>query len=558
MKLVLTLRGEFHRLPATNKLEVELTDWLKSVQGLAGKLRQRSLEKLRQSFGLDFIPKEILIEFLQKIDPKTVYQIPELQLLKIVPFTKGEIIFYQYKFVSHSVEIDLRSDDPQIPSYWAINSVSQPGTYYFKWDMKNNYCPDWLIPIAAEVQQYWREMSELEKINSVLYSNSTDEVYFQLPSDPKVNFTVTLDELDSKTTQAIDYLKKKQEITSYLGNSLIEEYTNKYLSVSAKSFPPNLAINTSIEPKQKIVIGRGNSRQILNQIINNAENFLLISSYIIEDETITRLICEKSVCLPQGVWIITNLLDEVIDQIDIDNIDEIDLTQKYRYTTEKKSYCLQMLLSAGANIRIGDFHLKSYISERAAYLGSCNLTGKSLDFNLEGGVVFQNTKTHKGLLDMFNYLWQYYGHYDILPIVGKKGFLQRSVPKMQIPNSFYHPYLLTYYQYKDDLLRQIQAVKGEIKVYSYSFNPGSEFLALLRTKSTCIYLNSVPDNTRLVTKTIKNQHAKITILSDEVAYIGGINFDFRTTKRNLVDLMYRTTDPEEISQIFRQLATVYV
>ncbi len=34
-----------------------------------------------------------------------------------------------------------------------------------------------------------------------------------------------------------------------------------------------------------------------------------------------------------------------------------------------------------------------------AYLGSCNLTGGSLDFNLEGGLICQGTTTHQREFD---------------------------------------------------------------------------------------------------------------------------------------------------------------
>jgi hypothetical protein len=52
---------------------------------------------------------------------------------------------------------------------------------------------------------------------------------------------------------------------------------------------------------------------------------------------------------------------------------------------------------------------------------------------------------------------------------------------------------------------------------------------------------------------INTLHAKITILGNKVAYIGGINFNFNPNFSHSHDLMYKTTDAQEINQIIRQL-----
>jgi phosphatidylserine/phosphatidylglycerophosphate/cardiolipin synthase-like enzyme len=573
MKLIVKLIGEFHRFPATSAGEVPLTDWLCSIQGLATKIRQRSPQKLRQHFALDFLPEQVLIDLLEEAQSgnssKSLYQVPELQLLKPLvtlqnrdsAYLTGEPILYQYQFLNPQTQIDLLPNDPQIPGYWPADRTTQAGIYYYKWEMNNKSTPEWLIPIEYEARQYWQSMLELEKINLILQSTNLHEFYFHLPSHPQVRVVIPFEDMHPHICQAIAYLRNNQEISSSTARKLVEEYTSQYLNIQIRSFPPDVEICTSLEPSQKIVIGRGKSRRAIAQIINNAERFLLISSYIIEDESITRLICQKVASLPQGVWIITDLRDEVIDQMDIYEVDGGNSPEKYQHTAQKKSHCLQMLLNAGANVRGGPFHLKSYISERSAYLGSCNLTGKSLDFNLEAGMTFQNTATHRGLLKSFIDLWHYYSRYEILPGSMPESFLQRSLTNPKAPTPISIPCLLTPSQYRDDMKRELQQVKGEIKIYSYTLDVSAEFLPLLQTKSVCIYLNSIPRSnigTRVITKIVKDQHAKITLLANTTAYIGGINFDFNPVSGRLVDLMYKTTDQKEIAQMYRQLSSAHV
>lgn len=42
----------------------------------------------------------------------------------------------------------------------------------------------------------------------------------------------------------------------------------------------------------------------------------LVKCIIIEERSITELICQKATILPQGVWILTDLNNEVINAID--------------------------------------------------------------------------------------------------------------------------------------------------------------------------------------------------------------------------------------------------
>lgn len=91
-------------------------------------------------------------------------------------------------------------------------------------------------------------------------------------------------------------------------------------------------------------------------------------------------------------------------------------------------------------------------------------------------------------------------------------------------------------------------VKGEIEYFI------EQLLCLLDTR---IFVDSqvFTSHSKLKVKTIDSLHAKVTLLGNKIAYIGGINFNFGSNAFSVTDLMYKTTDSEEIIQIRQQLAS---
>ncbi|MDD1413289.1 phospholipase D-like domain-containing protein [Dolichospermum sp. ST_con] len=284
----------------------------------------------------------------------------------------------------------------------------------------------------------------------------------------------------------------------------------------------------------------------------------LISSYIIEDEELTELICQKSLQLPQRVWILTDLRNEVLDRIDEQISDNVSISEQYQITDERKKTCLKMLLNANIPIRSGGFHLKTYISEQYAYLGSCNLTRGSLDFNKEAGIVFINNSQHQSLINLFQQFWQKCSKDEVIPDSNNDGFRLRSLFHNSQDKYTNYPNFLTSSQYQRDLIEQLRNFKGEVKIYSRSFQPSAEIANYLRLLNTNIFIDSSISviNQNFNIQKIKYLHAKITILGNQIAYIGGINFNFGDSYSH--DLMYKTTDTKEINQIISKLTSLHL
>ncbi len=100
---------------------------------------------------------------------------------------------------------------------------------------------------------------------------------------------------------------------------------------------------------------------------------------------------------------------------------------------------------------------------------------------------------------------------------------------------------------------------GKVEIYSRGFSPDAEILYLLNHRQThvsSVYCHGLIGNKnyRITTRFRMEIHAKITLIGDRVAYLGGINFQFAPRGFSLKDLMYKTCDRDEITQIRQQLA----
>jgi hypothetical protein len=567
MKLHLTLSGTFQctLINQSTQESVTLEAWMQSYQTVATQVRARSPQLLRQHFGLHFLSEPILVQLFQQThqteSAEKLYQIPTLQLLQPLKAPVAQPTFYQYRFVNSDARIELMSDDPQLPSFWKQGETDRIGIYevIVESDRYPGLSETWLHSLWQQTQQVWQNYTPFEKIQMALRSSETTCFYFH-PSDRQdVKVSVENNELPVAIKEAIAYLRQPQTDLSKLSTAaqnLVQNYQEKYnLSPTHFQFPQDLKLNSSIPPQHQFIIGKGKSRRAIEHLINQAQQFLFISSYIIEDESLTQLICHKAIALPQGVWILTDLRDEVVDRIDT-QIENKNNLSDYQRSDERKAKCLSMLLDAGAHIRGGAFHLKTYISEKAAYLGSCNLTGGSLDFNLEGGLICQGTSSYQDLLQYFTQFWQYKTGYDVLPSFTKGNFIQRSLNHSSPAPQFISKTLLTPSQYRSDLERELSQFRGQIEIYSRGFSVDAAILPLLQTCSTRVYFESFTNikNSRIFQRFLPGLHAKITLLGDRVAYLGGVNFNFTPQGFNLIDLMYKTSDRQEIKQIRQQLS----
>lgn len=555
---------------------VSLVGLVQEVQAVASQHYGRSPEQLRRSFNLDSVPESVLIHLLKQANQvsteEQLYQVPSLRWLKPLSSTQSwqSANFYRYQFISEATDpnftLNLAPDDPQIP-VMNHNETSRLGTYDVTLqDAEHPFLPSLIVHrLWEQTRLFWQEVSSAKLIHRALQTIPSESFPVHLTSD--LILWIDLEDLSLEQRTAITALQQlrfePETDLSGLAESvqvLVQQYQTSYgRPVDTVSQLKKIGIAPLQSTPSQWVIGRGDlcNRAALEAIIRNARQFLLISSYIIEDESLSRLIGQKAQELSEGVWILTDLRDEVIDFIDAQVETK---TSEFQNSNEHKKGCLKQLLESNVKMRSGSFHLKTVISEQAAYLGSCNLTGGSLGRNLEAGVVFSQTPAHAELLDQFRYFWEWHSRDQVLPANNCDHFSLRSLsyPYGQQPH-YSQESFLSVRQYQQDLERQLASFRGYVHIYSRSFNPSARIHELLSSTSikTRVFVDSnytprsIPKQTQI--HRIFHLHAKITIIGDHIAYIGGVNFNFNPRATMVKDLMYKTTSLEEIKQIYQAM-----
>lgn len=128
-----------------------------------------------------------------------------------------------------------------------------------------------------------------------------------------------IEDLPINLQEAIKILKNDSSLTSE--NLLVKAYRQQYLTLSPINLISSLSDNVMMTGDNQITINRGKHRELLYELIEKAEKFLLISSYRLEDEDIINLIVNKASSLPLGIWILTDFNDEVIKIVD-ENVED--------------------------------------------------------------------------------------------------------------------------------------------------------------------------------------------------------------------------------------------
>ena len=198
-----------------------------------------------------------------------------------------------------------------------------------------------------------------------------------LPLSNNCTALVQLRELPTDLQQAIKYLRKpqRQELTEQV-QSIVRAYRARYSQTIPNSRDiPNLSVANN-SGTTEFVIGKRISRATIENLITNAKKFLMICSYRIEDPAIAQMLARKAQEIP--IWILTEFNDNVQNRVDANMVGRVEVDPEYANSDRQKRECLLILRDAGLIFRGGNFHVKSYISENSAYLGSCNLTGGSL------------------------------------------------------------------------------------------------------------------------------------------------------------------------------------
>ena len=563
MKIHYQIQGTFYRQLEEGNLLSDVSLWqlLQEIQAVATQTHRRTPQLLRQSFGLQFIPNSVLTDLLKIANGVTqddqLYQISSLKLLfpRESNLKNRVANRYIYQFISSEITWDLLADDPQLPLFNG-NETQQDGSYTVVLDQP--YYPGLSLEIAEKIWQeaetFWQNLPNYQKIDRFLRNVDTQEAVFRI--NHQLRLGINWQELPLSLREAMISLREGNTDISdqlELTQQLIQEYQDHY-RIIVSHFPENPLLKPNLSPINKFLVSRKN-RDFFQKIIAKAENFLLISSYILEDEALINQICEKSATLPQGVWILTDLRDEVVDRIDQQVTISKYLPEHFKRADERKKDCLRQLLDAKVKIRSGAFHLKTCISENYGYLGSVNLTRGSLDVNLESGIICKNNETHQQLINVFRYFWESSSRDNVIPVLGFDGFELRTVKRYRQESYPVSPTLLTPSQYYNDLLQELSNFEGKVIIVSRSFQATAELKSQLQRLNTIIYIDQEmkSSDSTINIKPLKNLHAKITLLGKKIAYIGGINFNFSLKHQGSYDLMYKTTDSQEISQIINAL-----
>lgn len=534
MRIFWTIKGKYCKLTDDGQEipSISLNTLMTEIQGIAKQQKISHSPTIHQWFGLNFLPQQVVTELVTNLGKST----PTPENLQPRKFT--------YQFIpevsSQLAPFNLPPDNPQIPPN--LTNICE-GSYQEELLQNSNNS------LLKEKRE--NALNELKNIINTqplvilhhFLQNSEPQTY-SVSLCNNCQALLTTQDLPDKLQEAFNTLKNNPFSDSE--NPLVKAYQRQYLNIM-----PSFRINTNLSPSTQIKIGKGIHRQLLENLINSAEQFLLISSYRLEDEAIIKAIVNQAPKLPLGVWILTDLSDAVQDIVDLNMEEQNQDNTEYAYSNEQKKLGLELLRKAKIGFRSGYFHFKAYISEKSAYLGSCNLTGGSLARNGEAGIIWQNKPENNSLINYFCYLWKNKTNAQAIP--SAFGFQIQSLIHNNSQSNF-SSNLLNQYQYQQDLTTSLQyfmrQTQGKIKIYTRNFNPTPQQINLLKYLPCQIYYSNF-NNSDLTATKIPHLHSKIVVIGEQVAYLSTQDFAF--SNHPLFDITYKTTNKSEILAITQQL-----
>ena len=550
MQIFWEVTGYYERLSAegTTVSKTSLANLFTDFRAIATDQKRYHLPAVHQSFGLNFLPVNTVTHLMQQ----TLGRSPLLADQTLRPFLQNPNDLrsqqFQYRFVSTQLTQRLEPDDPQIPRDFGDRCE---GTYQIPLKNVSNPVIQNIRTEAINNLRGFIQTQTILVINLALRSNNSELFAVPLPNDCTAWCKPT--QLPQALQRSIHILRN--ESANSFPNDDLTETVQRLVNAYRVRYPEPVIISdriphltlAKITPKVDIIIGKGIHRQTLEELITNAQKFLLICSYRLEDQAIVEQIAEKSEQIP--VWILTDFSNDVQDRVDSSMDEQRESDPRYANSDLKKRRCLGILRKAGLGFRSGNFHLKTYISEQSAYLGSCNLTGGSLERNGEAGMLWQNTSEHQFLVEYFRYLWTHQATSQSIP--SPNGFCNESLETISgsPPKS---DRFLDHHAFKKDLSLSLKKFAGqELLIYTRTFQ--QQFNLFTNSRNRIYYGNK--NYTGLPAKKIPNLHAKIIIIGFHVAYIGSQDFAFRPN--SLLDLTYKTTDSQEIKLIVQQIKNLH-
>ncbi len=563
MKIIWKLTGYYEWIPQDGnsnlaKQQSNLADLLTDLQAIATQQKQYQISSVHRKFGLSFLPEHTVTHLFRYnsnqsgltsslMNERTLY--PLLQETVDLKPTKFSCQFATRE-LSQNFRFPLSFDDPQIPVRNTGDRIE--GTYRITiTNQPNQRLQNVRNQAIQEVQQFIKTRY-LEFLRIALRNVDPDSsISLSLSND--CTALIEIHELSINLQQAIKYFHKpqRQELTEQ-AKSLIRAYRARYSQTIPNSREiPNLSVANTLGTTE-FAIGKRISRATIENLITNAKKFLMICSYRIEDVAIAEMLARKAQEIP--IWIITEFNDNVQNRVDANMVGRVEVDPEYANSDRQKRECLLILRDAGLVFRGGNFHIKSYISENSAYLGSCNLTGGSLGRNGEAGIIWHGTAEHQFLIDYFRHLWTNQTDAETMPLANALELRVTSRRKSDIPLPISDRFL-NHQEYIRDITNSLQNFAGEeVRIYTRNLNPPPQQINLLKNSNNRIYFGSY-NNAGLPARKIENLHAKIVIIGSQVAYIG--SQDLAISRDPFLNLTYKTTNPQEIAQINQQLRNLH-
>ncbi len=198
-----------------------LVDLIREVQAVATAHRKRVPQLLRQSFGLNFLPEQVLINLLQQAQSvereSELYQVPSLQLLHPVAsnLTLQVANTYRYQFTCPQATFNLTPDNPQIPA-WVGNDANQPGNYTITLEQPDypGLADDFGDNIWQQATKSWQTLPDIQKINLALQSLDPANFRLSTPQTPHLQVWMSLQDLSLDLRAAITFLRLGEDDTS--------------------------------------------------------------------------------------------------------------------------------------------------------------------------------------------------------------------------------------------------------------------------------------------------------------------------------------------------------
>lgn len=282
----------------------------------------------------------------------------------------------------------------------------------------------------------------------------------------------------------------------------------------------------------------------LRRLISQAQRFLFVGSFVIEDIEAAGWLAQKAEHMPGRVWVMCDLKEAFQDHLDALLAGRLDPTDRRFELHRKKWESLRILLRSPAQVRWVNGHLKAYMSEREALFGSANLAPRSLRGNLESYLRFEDAESLRALYQTMATLWHYHSEAKVYRPGTGTGLVLESIATGDRNEAFLRspvgkgPFM-DHTVYATRVIQDLRQARKSVHALLYSVSGDSILLKRgKRSLERIIGVDSrrVPEGETRV-YSVNACHAKIVVIDRRIVYMGGVNDP--VPAGDMMDLMVR-------------------